>query len=444
MIDDDEQFETQLRARPLPGLSDEARRRLLADLASVTMDNADPPAANLTAIPTSGVCPEQAGLWNRIKHGKGRLTMRQRIALGGVGTAAALGFLLVWVMSVTRPVSAMERMAENIRKAKSLKVTMTLEQKVVRESGKPPVTSAMAATLYWLAPKSYRTDLEGGQLRSGMNHTDIFPAGMPGIHIDHKTKRFQRVPARLGPVPPFMMLDKLSTFSGKAARNLGTKKINGAEAWGFEVDGKKIDPDSYPGPVEVWLDADSNLPVFLCYKMKYPAMPAMTLRMEDFQWNIELNPKFFLAEAPTGYVEEQRETAEHPGPEKVLQGITFALKTYAELCGRHYPHITRTFGEPVRDEMYRAAGVTLPLTAEQMMPGKPYRKAFDAFQGFAVFNRVLQANPDVAYYGKTVGPKDKDKVLLRWKLDDGRYQVIFGDLRAETVTAEKLRVLEGK
>ncbi|KKK84930.1 hypothetical protein LCGC14_2778370, partial [marine sediment metagenome] len=37
MTDRDEQLEAQLRARPLPGLSDEARRRLLADLASATM-----------------------------------------------------------------------------------------------------------------------------------------------------------------------------------------------------------------------------------------------------------------------------------------------------------------------------------------------------------------------------------------------------------------------
>jgi hypothetical protein len=57
---------------------------------------------------------------------------------------------------------------------------------------------------------------------------------------------------------------------------------------------------------------------------------------------------------------------------------------------------------------------------------------------------ILTKNPDAAYYGKTVGPKDKDKVLMRWKLDDGRYQVIFGDLRAEKATAERLRALEGK
>ena len=43
----------------------------------------------------------------------------------------------------------------------------------------------------------------------------------------------------------------------------------------------------------------------------------------------------------------------------------------------------------------------------------------------------------------TVGPGDKDKLLLRWKLDDGRYEVIFGDLRSETVTAKRLHALEG-
>jgi hypothetical protein len=32
---------------------------------------------------------------------------------------------------------------------------------------------------------------------------------------------------------------------------------------------------------------------------------------------------------------------------------------------------------------------------------------------------------DPAYYGKTVIPKDADKVLLRWKLSDSEYRVIF-------------------
>jgi hypothetical protein len=71
-------------------------------------------------------------------------------------------------------------------------------------------------------------------------------------------------------------------------------------------------------------------------------------------------------------------------------------------------------------------------------------KAARAHRGLDPIGKLQSYNPDYAYYGKTVGPNDKNKVLLRWKLDNGKYQVIFGDLRAETVTAERLRELEGK
>jgi len=55
----------------------------------------------------------------------------------------------------------------------------------------------------------------------------------------------------------------------------------------------------------------------------------------------------------------------------------------------------------------------------------------------------LSVDADAAYYGKTVGPNDKDKVLLRWKREDGKYEVIFGDLRAETAILQEVRTLEG-
>ena len=78
------------------------------------------------------------------------------------------------------------------------------------------------------------------------------------------------------------------------------------------------------------------------------------------------------------------------------------------------------------------------------MRDKKVGKINNSMQGFAWINSILRENADAAYYGKEVGPDDKDKVLLRWKLDDGRYTVIFGDLRSEIVTPARLRTLEGK
>jgi hypothetical protein len=64
-------------------------------------------------------------------------------------------------------------------------------------------------------------------------------------------------------------------------------------------------------------------------------------------------------------------------------------------------------------------------------------------RGLARFYNTLQwDNKDPAYYGKTVTPKDADKVLMRWKVSDNEYRVIFGDLHTQTVTAEALANLE--
>jgi hypothetical protein len=64
-------------------------------------------------------------------------------------------------------------------------------------------------------------------------------------------------------------------------------------------------------------------------------------------------------------------------------------------------------------------------------------------RGLAWFYNGLEWNKkDSAYYGKTVTPKDADKVLMRWKVSDNEYRVIYGDLHAETVTPEKLAELE--
>jgi hypothetical protein len=64
-------------------------------------------------------------------------------------------------------------------------------------------------------------------------------------------------------------------------------------------------------------------------------------------------------------------------------------------------------------------------------------------RGLDKFYMTLQwYKKDRAYYGKLVTPKDADKVLMRWKVSDKEYRVIFGDLHTQTVTAEALAKLE--
>lgn len=51
---------------------------------------------------------------------------------------------------------------------------------------------------------------------------------------------------------------------------------------------------------------------------------------------------------------------------------------------------------------------------------------------------------DVVYYGDSVDPSDSNAVLLQWKVSDGEYKVVFGDLREETVSAGELIRLQGQ
>ncbi len=60
------------------------------------------------------------------------------------------------------------------------------------------------------------------------------------------------------------------------------------------------------------------------------------------------------------------------------------------------------------------------------------------------FGRLEAEGKEPVYSGATITADDVDKVLLRWKLDDGKYRVIFGDLRIEDVSTGRLAELEAE
>ena len=171
------------------------------------------------------------------------------------------------------------------------------------------------------------------------------------------------------------------------------------------------------GPFEVWVDAESNLPVLVRWENLQP--PAV-IRVQNFQWNIEL---LKLLMPPQGYTDV---TPKPPSLEEQIGSITEALKLYAEQNGGHYPQAKTVYIEPQR-ELPKVIGHEGQPTQDEVAAEK-YRTLGPVVMGLNRISLIQTHNPDSAYYGKTVGPNDKDKVLLRWKLDDGQYEVIFGDL----------------
>ncbi len=381
--------------------------------------------------------------------------MTQRIAVfGGFGVAALLGFLLLWGAVDTEPVSAMEKMAAAIRRVKSCKCTQVVQQPENRPEfltpGKPPPRMEWVFTIYWLAPGSVRDEhTTFPQAWKGSPEcTEIRSAGKPGIVISHNDKTFIRTrPLNKGyGFTGCETLEDLAELSGKADRELGTREINGKQARGFQIDRKKISADAMPGTREIWIDAQSSLPVLVRDDTKWPDNSDHSLTIKDIQYNIDLDPKLFDTTPPDGY----KDTTGKPLPleeQKQLEvcQITRAMKTYAEVFGGCYP---ATHGDLLK-AVFGGVKAKLISGNSERAAKMNTAKAPEALQqevrtGFNDVLSILAHNSDPAYNGKTVGPKDKDKVLLRWKLDDGRYEVIFGGLRAETVTADRLRTLEGK
>lgn len=393
----------------------------------------------LASLPSSRSQSTATSTRNQLISWMGALTMKQRFALGSAAALIVAVAAVIWIAFAPRPAYAMDGVAESIRKARSYEYDMTMEVNMPREAGKAPAKVEMRSRFFWLAPGSYRMETMGGDAMPGHDSLMIFPAGKPGIEIDHKTKKFIRQNARLGQISQLMMVDKLSTFSGQADRLLGTNEIDGKTAKGFQIQARKIDPDVYPGLLEIWIDTQTNLPAQIRYEVKSEIVPT-TIRMTDFHWNVDLDPKLFDPTPPAGYAENV------PPPTKVddqVEKIATCLKLYAE-HGGHYPRVKMLYGDVTRDEFVKLSGAPYPPRNEADFKDARIKDVYDAIRGFATINMILRENADAAYHGKTVGPDDKDKVLLRWKLDGGSYEVIYGDLRAEAVPAGRLRMLEGK
>jgi hypothetical protein len=379
---------------------------------------------------------------NRISKWFGGYSMPQRITLGIVAVTILLGLFLVWQGFETKPLSAMEQMAENIRKAKSYKCTQTIQFTSKFPAPGKPATTESRIIFYCFTTGSTRAETTKTSPQTwkgpGPESTEIRPAGKPGIGIDHRDKTYILYPPTIQR-NPHSGLDDLVNFIGETTQDMGIQEIDGRKTHAYRLDMKNVDEDMIaPGNVELWIDVETYLPVRVCHHWNGFDF-SMTEMDTDFQWDIEPKPELLDTKPPEGYADA---TPKPLAPSEQIGKITDALKIFRDECG-YYPRPKKDFYYPtIVEELCKKLGLNkLPIRGTK--DGKEGLAA-TAMKGFEELEKIQQYNPDFSYNGQTVTSNDKDKVLLRWKLDDGRYEVIFGDLRAETVTAERLRMLEGK
>jgi outer membrane lipoprotein-sorting protein len=229
---------------------------------------------------------------------------------------------------------------------------------------------------------------------------------------------------------------------------LGRSVIDGIEVEGFRT----TDPAFYGGAMEnieltLWVDVEKWLPVRTEMDFKMNEQMQMHMVIFDFQWDIQVDASEFEPIIPEDFTASPTESMKMPSmtEEAAIEGLKF----FVEMSGQ-YPkklnlmNLMQEFSAieknptdaalKVKEEMNRITkDEKMKKTMEMMRP----------VQSLGMFYMMLvQDKKEPAYYGDKVTTQDVDKVLMRWKISDDQYRVIFGDLSALDVSTEELAELE--
>lgn len=263
-------------------------------------------------------------------------------------------------------------------------------------------------------------------------------------------------------------------FTSFGYTELGRDTIDGIEVEGIAVDDPRILGgmfDSFKG--RLWVDVQTDLPVKIEYEgSMLNGEMQMKITMGEFQWDLELDPDLFEPNIPDDYTlmaEMQIPGTKDKDVDKVIE----ALRLFSKIADGKYPSSLsmmtsmKEFGEAMKKATEAVDAITdeaLRAEAKESLgeilgfehkhnkePGKkPSPEQMKAITSMMMtmqtpttfYMQLVQQDKDPAYYGDKVSAEDTEAVLLRWKVSDTEYQVIFGDLTTKNVTAEQLAELE--
>lgn len=219
--------------------------------------------------------------------------------------------------------------------------------------------------------------------------------------------------------------DLVEYFHSFEYRRIGTRTIDGAEASGIEVSDPAMWAGTYEkGSVRLWVDTRTLWPVLIEREFEADSGKVHVKEtLHDFQWNPSLSKKDFEFEVPEGYGTLDFGKA-GSGEEGAIEG----LRAYAALTGGRYP------SAPAFDTAASEIRADRDRLEKEGLWGPDAIKQLFRYRDFSSFyQQLIEDDVEVEYHGDSVRALDYDEVLMRWRLEDGRWRVIYGDLRIETV-----------
>ena len=356
-----------------------------------------------------------------------------RATIGLVSAAACIGFVVL-LMTFAGGRSAFAAAIEQFHRAKTI---------VCRVSTTTPVpggamTFQQTGKLYFSAEYGSRLEMLTNGVTMIIQYTPLqgpttCVTPLSGTYTATDTQALDQGTHR-GDDPDAFIL-ALSQLKGQASRELGRKNLDGVETLGYEIAGQMLGLGSGAGlRSELWVDAKTYLPVRYVAEMPMPGVSGICQMVYDqFEWDTPLDPKLFVPEIPAEYT---RLDAKAPVADEAA--LIKGLGNYAELVGKYPPTMDTS---SIVTDLSAALGarISSALARGEKAPDQQamMQKAVEIASGIRFYQTLIGEGHSPEYFGKTVQPGQADAVLLRWKLADGRWRVIYGDLRVAMLPTEK-------
>lgn len=248
--------------------------------------------------------------------------------------------------------------------------------------------------------------------------------------------------------------------------SLGNAVIDGIECEGFTTADSTYDGGIFGEvKVELWVDVDTYLPVRLETETQMSDNQRLHTVCDQFQWDVQVDAREFDPVIPEGYTTPLAGPVQVPAAseESLVKGLqmlidmgspTYPQALTMQAMTSEMQYVQRQMMKFMEaDDREAAKAFMLQHYDIDLDQGKPSQEQLTratmrimmTLQGTCMsYATFVQDQLDPAYHGTVVTPQDANLPLVRWKVSDTQYRVVFGDLHAETLDVQTLAELEAR
>jgi hypothetical protein len=228
----------------------------------------------------------------------------------------------------------------------------------------------------------------------------------------------------------------VSQFMHEEYVNLGRSSINGVEVEGIEIDNSKKLTEPFDIEIRrLWVNVDTRQPVKIeIESSRNDPERHRSIIIDDIIWGQD-EPEIVLEKQEMALARHKRMMEPkllEPNENNAIEG----LRVFAELSNGKYPTSVDTL-------MIMKEATNLALQEDQKKHKYTTKELAIKIISIARFySELLKTAKEPAYYGAGITAVDSNSVLIRWKISDNEYRVIYGDLTAENISTEQLAEME--